>query len=310
MNVRRRELFLLATLATAASTAVLGQALTPAPAARSAGSIPDFFGIWAHPSLGFENPIAGPGPVRNLSRTPAGASNFNSLVGDYNNPILQPWAAEVVKKRGEISLSGKVFPDPDNQCLRQPVPYIFWNFESMFLQQRDKVIILYPHDQDYCYVRLNQPHPEKIVPTSHGDSVGHYEGDTLVIDTVGVKVGKYTMIDRFGTPYTEALHVVERYRLLDHEVAKEAQERGQKEWPRVPVYAPDPDYKGKGLQLEFTVDDKGAFTMPWTATITYLRAAHSDWHERVCAENVQHYYTGAFYSDKEARIPTADKPDF
>src|SRR5262245_20100988 len=286
--------------------------ILPAAPAENAARLPDFSGTWRHGSLpALVPPASGPGPVTNRTRrADNGESDYAMLVGDYTNPILQPWAAEVVKKRGEISLSGKVFPDPDNQCLRQPVPYIFWNFEIMFLQQRDKVIILYPHDQDYRYVRLNQPHPEKIVPTSHGDSVGHYEGDTLVIDTVGVKVGKYTMIDRFGTPYTEALHVVERYRLLDHEVAKEAQERGQKEWPRVPVYAPDPDYKGQGLQLEFTVDDKGAFTMPWTATITYLRAAHSDWHERVCAENVQHYYTGAFYSDKEARIPTADKPDF
>jgi hypothetical protein len=65
------------------------------------------------------------------------------------------------------------------------------------------------------------------------------------------------------------------------------------------------------LQLEFTVEDDGVFTMPWSATITYLRAGHTDWNERVCAENVDHYYAGAlYYSDKDARIPTADKPDF
>ena len=315
MNLQRRQLLLVVALATAASTPVLGQ--TPAPAAvtpattQNTASIPDFSGIWAHPSLGFEPPVSGPGPVRNLSRTPAGASNFNSLVGDYNNPILQPWAAEVVKKFGEISLSGRAFPDPDNQCLLQPVPYIFWNFEIQMLQLPDRVIILYPHDLDFRQVRLNQPHPAKVNPTAHGDSVGHYEGDTLVIDTVGVKVGRYTMIDRFGTPYTEALHVVERYRLLDHEDAKEAQERGQKEWPRAGAGAVDANYKGKGLQLEFTVEDPGAFTMPWKATITYLRAGHPDMQERVCAENVQHYYAvGQFYSDKDARIPTADKPDF
>jgi hypothetical protein len=309
----RRRILLAAILAVAAPA--LGQ--TPAPteatrAAPSTASVPDFSGLWAHPSLGFENPLSGPGPVRNLSRTPAGASDFNSLVGDYKNPILQPWAADVVKKRGEISLSGKVFPDPDNQCLRQPVPYILWNFEMQMLQQRDKVTILYPHENDYRQVRLNQQHPAKVTPTSHGHSIGHYEGDTLVIDTVGVKVGKYTMIDRLGTPYTEALHVVERYRFLDYEVAKEAQERGQKEWPRVGAYAADPDYRGKGLQLEFTVEDAGAFTMPWKATITYLRSARTEWNERVCAENVQHYYNPAasFYSDKDARIPTADKPDF
>jgi hypothetical protein len=184
MNLQRRQFLFVAALATAASTPVfstqvLGQ--TPAPAAvtpantQNAASIPDFSGIWAHPMLGFEPPVSGPGPVRNLSRTRAGASDFNSLVGDYKNPILQPWAAEVVKKFGEISLSGKAFPDPDNQCLLQPVPYIFWNFEIQMLQLPDRVIILYPHDQDFRIVRLNQPHPEKVIPTAHGDSVGHYK---------------------------------------------------------------------------------------------------------------------------------------
>jgi hypothetical protein len=315
MNLHRRQFVFAVALATVASTAAVTPTLgqTPSPAARgprATAPIPDLSGVWAHPMLGFENPLSGPGPVRNLSRTRTGASDFNSLVGDYNNPILQPWAAAVVKKFGEISLSGRAFPDPDNQCLLQPVPYIFWNFEIQMLQLPDRVIILYPHDLDFRIVRLNQQHPAKVIPTAHGDSVGHYEGDTLVIDTVGVKVGKYTMIDRFGTPYTEALHVVERYRLLDYEAAKEAQDRGHKEWPRAGGGG-DPVAKDKGLQLEFTVEDAGVFTMPWKATITYLRAGHTDFQERVCAENVQHYYSGAdYYSDKDARIPTADKPDF
>jgi hypothetical protein len=314
MTFLRRKFFLVVTLATTAVTYSLGQ--TPAPvgdtrATQNATSIPDFSGLWTHAALGFESPVSGPGPVRNLGRTPSGQSNFNQLVGDPSNPILQPWAADIVKKLGEISLAGKAFPDPDNQCLLNPVPYIFWNFEIQILQQPDKVTILYPHDQDHRQIRLNQPHPAKVTPSIHGDSVGHYEGDTLVVDTVGIKVGRYPMVDRFGTPYTEGLHVVERYRLIDHEAAKEAQARAHKEWPRVPSYAPDPDYKGKGLQLEFTVEDRGAFTTPWKATITYLRSGNKEWYERVCAENIQHYYTDAqYYSDKEARIPTAERPDF
>ena len=118
MNLQLRDFLLVVTLAGAAATPALGQ--TAAPAA-----IPDFSGIWTHPSLGFESPVSGPGPVLNKSRTPTGASNFDQLVGDYTNPILKPQAAEVVKKRGEISLSGRAFPDPDNQCQQQPVPYVF-----------------------------------------------------------------------------------------------------------------------------------------------------------------------------------------
>jgi hypothetical protein len=277
-------------------------------AAQSTASIPDFSGLWAHPGLGFGPQLSGPGPVRNKSRTPSGASNFDRLVGDYSNPILKPEAAAVVKKLGEISLSGRAFPDPDNMCLQNPLPYIFWNFFVQLLQQPDKVTLLYAHDSDFRTVRLNQPHPAKVTPSLHGDSVGHYEGDTLVIDTVGVRLGPYRSIDRFGTPYSEALHVVERYRLIDYEATKEALALAEKEWPRSGG-AVDPNYRGKGLQLEFTVEDPGVFTMPWSATITYGRNANP-WEERVCAENVQHDYQQNQFSDKDAHLPTADKPDF
>jgi hypothetical protein len=63
------------------------------------------------------------------------------------------------------------------------------------------------------------------------------------------------------------------------------------------------------LQLEFTVEDEGVFTMPWSSTITYGRDANP-WEERICAENVQHEYDGHFFSDRAAHVPTADKPDF
>ena len=311
MNVRR-DLLLLVTLTAAAAAPASGQTVAPkavTPAAPNAASIPDFSGVWVHPGLGFGPELSGPGPVRNKSRLPSGASNFNLLVGDYGNPILKPEAAEVVKKFGEISLSGRAFPDPDNQCLQNPVPYIFWNFNVRLLQQSDKVTIIYQHDDDFREVRLNKPHPATVIPSVHGDSVGHYQGDTLVIDTVGVKLGPYRMLDRFGTPYTQALHVVERYRLLDYEATKEALDRAAKEWPRGGANI-DPNYRGKGLQLEFTVEDQGVFTTPWSATITYGRDANTEWEERVCAENVQHEYDGQFFSDKDAHLPTADKPDF
>ena len=123
------------------------------------------------------------------------------------------------------------------------------------LQQPDKITILYDHDHQFRHVRLNQPHPAQVTPSWYGDSVGHYEGDTLVIDTVGIKIGPFAMVDWYGTPYTEALHVVERYRLIDYEAAKEAEERGEKEnWPRPGRrlrLGTRPRYKGKGLQLAF-----------------------------------------------------------
>jgi len=78
-------------------------------------------------------------------------------------------------------------------------------------------------------VRLNEPHPSPLTPSWYGDSVGHYEGDTLVIDTVGVKADrKYAMIDLFGTPYTDKLHIVERYRLRDWDDVKTHSKETQK----------------------------------------------------------------------------------
>jgi hypothetical protein len=101
--------------------------------------------------------------------------------------------------------------------------------------------------------------------------------------------------------------VVERYRLLDYEAAKEAQKRGGIENAGVGStgWAADPDYKGKGLQLQFTVEDQGAFTTPWSAMVTYRRPSVTQWEEIVCAENPHEYYAG-----KVTAVPTADKPDF
>jgi len=308
MNARRNFL-LLVTVAAAAATPALGQTAAPTAGAASSGthgpaSIPDFSGIWWHPSLpGFEPPASGPGPVTNRSRHD-GVSDYGQLVGDYTNPILQPWAAEVVKKKGELSLAGVTYPNPANQCWPEPVPFIYKNFGLQMLQQPDRITMLYEQDHEVRYVRMNQPHPAHVKPSWYGDSVGHYEGDTLVIDTVGTRTDRpFAMIDLYGTPYTKSLHVVERYRLLDYEVAKDGLERDAKENFRPPVGI-DRSYRGKYLQLLFTVEDEGVFTTPWTATITFGRGSN-EWPETVCAENIHQYY---FHKDSE--VPTADRPDF
>jgi len=315
---------------TAAATPATGQTVDPAAAPAGSGtqttaSIPDLSGIWGHPYLwpSFESPPSGPGPLVNKSRrrqtfgadgplapgTDAFVSNNNELVADYTNPILKPGAAEAVKEYGESELRGVGTPTPGNQCWPQPLPYIFWNFGVLMLQQADKITIVYDEDHEVRQVRLNQPHPAQVTASWYGDSVGHYEGDTLVIDTVGIKAERlFAMVDTFGTPYTPALHVVERYRLLDYEAAKEGQERAAKELWRIPDpaegWAPDPNYKGKGLQLHFTVEDDGVFTMPWSATVTYRRPVLTEWPENACAENIQ-WHPGTY-----SAVPKTEKPDF
>jgi len=299
MKVQRAGLFILV-VAGAAAGAALAQ--TPGRAA------PDFGGVWTHPAVGFGPALKGHGPLRNLSRTAKGTSDNTKLVGDYNDPMLTPEAAAIVRRRGEISKTGKIFPDPDVMCLQQPVPYILWNFDVVFLQQKDKVTLIYQHDNDYRQVWLNQGHPADLKPSAHGHSVGHYEGDTLVIDTVGIKVGPYTTIDRLGTPYSDSLHVVERYRMLPYEQAKAAMDLAEKEWMRAGPTV-DPNYRGHGVQLEFVVEDQKMFTMPWSASITYLKRENTGWEERICAENVEHDYNLNYFADN-AKLPQHDTPVF
>ena len=233
-------------------------------------------------------------------------SDYNQLVGDYTNPILQPWAAAVVKKFGEMSLAGITYGNPSNQCWPMPMLFVYKEGTIRMIQQPDMVQIIYTGpNTDVRRIRLNTRHPEPLTPSWYGDSVGHYEGDTLVIDTIGVKTDRpYAMIDLFGTPYSKSLHVIERYRLREYDDVKDAIARHIKEnWlPAGDVYS---KHRSKFLQLHLTVEDEGVFTTPWTATLTYVPGPDGP-SESVCADNIHQYY----YDRSDADVPRADKPDF
>ncbi len=281
---------------------------SPARAAESNAPMPDFSGRWARNSFAYETPGAGLGPVENASRLPSGARDSTTLVGDIANPILTPRTAQIVKRFGEISKSGIGFPDPNNQCWPEGPPYIFRVLDTQILQQPDRIVILYSFDHQVRHIRLNQPHPARVTRSWYGDSVGHFEGDTLVVDTVGIKVGPFSMIDRFGTPYSGALHLVERFRLIDRDAAKVAMERNERENGRIGPDGggglADPNDTGKALQIAFTVEDPNVFTAPWSATVTYRRNI-ATWPERICAENLHNYGVA-----EDPKVPMAAKPDF
>ena len=128
-------------------------------------------------------------------------------------------------------------------------------------------IVQLPKEMIFLYEDISGD-PYRIIPTDgrahradgnpsyYGDSVGHYEGDTLVVDTIGMN--DKTATDRFGTPHTKAIHVIERYRIVND---------------------------GKTLQDIFTVEDLGAFTTPWSGVLNYRRARVPKVEEEVCAEN-------------------------
>ncbi len=290
------------------STAILANAAMAA--------IPDLTGTWGRNSFFLEQPSSGSGPVTFRLRTPIGTMDLlKGYIGDYTNPILKPEAAAVIKKLGDVSLGGKNFPTPHDQCWPEPTPFVLGaQLGVQLLQTKDEVVLLYLSDHMVRHVRLNVPHAARVIPTWQGDSVGHYEADTLVIDTVGMKVGPLSMVDLYGTPHSSALHVIERYRLIDGVDARDAQQRHESKYfpPRIPnplmnEYGRgsiDPDVAKKGLQAEITVDDPAVFTTTWSGLVTY-RHVVGDWPEAVCAENRREYY-----NNRDSEAPQADKADF
>ena len=141
------------------------------------------------------------------------------------NPILKPEAAEAVRKRAELARSGTVAPDMHNSCWAEPPPYAMaLPFGVQIVQRRDEIVFIYLINNALRRVPLNVRHPEKLEPSLQGHSVGRFEGDTLIIETVGIKVTPLSTIDPFGTPHSSALRVVERYRFIDGEAAVRAQE--------------------------------------------------------------------------------------
>jgi hypothetical protein len=257
--------------------------VSPAMSADTGSPRPDLSGQWGRDMLFFEPPSSGPGPVIRAERKADGSvvvqdpccTLVQRWLGDHTNPILKPAAAEAVKKFGELSFNGTVTPDLHNACWPEPPPYVMGlHFGVQILQPRDEITLLYLLYNTVRHVRLNVPHPEKLTPSWQGHSVGWYEGDTLVIDTVGIKAAPLSTVDPFGTPHSNALHVVERYRLIDGEAAAEAQRKHGAIYRPTPPYERgtiDPDTAKKGLQVEFTVEDEGVFTTLWSGRVTYRR---------------------------------------
>ena len=154
--VRPRN-FLLLTIATAV---VNPGSVLAAPAA----SVPALSGVWAHASItGYEPLASGPTSVKNLSRRGITSDN-RQLVGDFHNPILKPEAAEIVKKHGEMSLSGIGYPTPRNQCWPGGVPFVFTTTGIEVLQRPEEILFLYYEDHEIRHVRMNQSHPAKATP--------------------------------------------------------------------------------------------------------------------------------------------------
>jgi hypothetical protein len=252
--------------------------------AAAPSPVPDFsshdFG-WIAVDNEFIKPASGPGPVTSDPAHPFIGNNKGGQptyrVADLSNPILTPFAREGLKKANDVVLSGHVPNVARERCWPGGVPgFLLFPIQPLyFVQTRDQVWMILQYDHQVRRVYLNRPHSSKVTPSWFGESVGHYEGDTLVVDTIGLN--DKTTIDNYQTPHTEALHVIERFRTIDG---------------------------GKKMQVDVTVEDPGAFTRLWSARQLYNRADQKML-ESVCAEN-----NGAYFSYDVAPIPQADKADF
>jgi hypothetical protein len=258
--------------------AATGDLSAQTPAAK----VPDFSGTWQRndqPYMQFLEPVEGRGPLREhpvQKRHPTQGDN-KPFIGDSSDPLLKPWAQAVIKDKAyrQIVEQEEILPAhslcwpagvPGNLRLREPV---------QFLQEKNMITIIYQRDHQVRRIYLDVPHSPNPKVSWYGESVGHYEGDTLVVDTVGLDAR--SMVDWYGTPHTDAMHVVERYRMIDG---------------------------GQRMEVTFTVTDPNTFTQPWTARVHYRRGV-ANIEEIVCAENNKNASTAQDYP-----VPMASKLDF
>jgi hypothetical protein len=259
--------------------------IVSAPAQQNAAP-PDFssnFAGWVGLNGGgpFYEPV--PGGVPPVAGDPAHPFVPNGVgrqptfrIADLSNPNLKPWVREHMKRDIDELLAGKKSAfTPQSSCVPAGVPF-FMGYGGpdpiVFLQTRKEVWMVWQEDNQVRRIFMDVPHAANLKPSWYGESVGRYEGDTLVVDTIGLN--DKTVVDVYRTPHTEKLHVVERWKLAAG---------------------------GQSMEAIFTVDDPDAFYEPWTAMRRYRRVRQEPY-EKICAENNTNLF--------DYHIPLAVKPDF
>src|SRR4051794_9093135 len=254
----------------------------------------------------FISPPSGPGPVQQDPAHPYVTNDEFRVTGrqpteqlaDLSASILTPWAKDVVRKRNELVLAGKPANPPHASCWPVGVPGFLLRpmTQAMyFVQTSTIVVMILSSKQEIRHIYLTDKHSANVKPSWYGESIGHYEGNALVVDTIGID--ERTWVDGFGTPHTKQLHVIERFHLIEG---------------------------GNVLEANVHVEDPGAFTTPWNAIQRFRQyeaavrrvpierlaqlasAPEGPLSELICAEN-----PNSFFPNQPAlKIPTAVTPDF
>jgi hypothetical protein len=221
--------------------------MTATMAAQQAAKTPDLSGVW--------------------NRRNVPGARYGGYAFMQDEPPMTPWAQERFKAtkpsfgpRAVVDSNDPVNPTTVNAlgCFPPGVPRIYLHpFPMEIVQSPKRVLILYEFDHFIRQIWTDgRPHLKDLPGSWMGDSIGHWEGDTLVVDTTGFN--DKTWVDRAGHPHSESLHVVERMRRVDD----------------------------KTLQIDVTIDDPIAYTKPWGGTLMFQ--ARPDWSlsELICVDNV------------------------
>ena len=230
-----------------ATTLALLGLVSASVAATSKATRPNWDGIW-------EN-VSGIHPTEPLApQTGPGRQRARPV------PNPPPLNAEYQKQYDAVLASakqGKPINDPTANCVWPGVPRIIVSpYPSEFIVTPKRVTIIYEYMSQVRRIRTDgSKHPSDLEPSYNGDSIGHWEGQTLVVDTVGLRAD--TMYENTGLPHSDALRMSERIHLI-----------GPNE-----------------MVDEMTFEDPKAMTKPWKAVWHYKR--HNDWQmlDYVCEEN-------------------------
>jgi hypothetical protein len=198
--------------------------------------------------------------VWNGSAVP-GAGEYRGYAFSEELPPMTDWAkaryAESKPTFGPTSVSVADTNDPVYQCFPPGTPRVYFHpFPMEIIQTPGRVIMLFEYDHLVRQIFTDgRGHRDDLAPSWMGDSIGHWEGDTLVVETTNFN--DKTWVDRRGVPHSEQMRVVERIRRIDPET----------------------------LQIDIAVEDPVAFMAPWTGQRRYRTV---DWNieEFMCMDNV------------------------
>jgi hypothetical protein len=198
--------------------------------------------------------------ARDLSGVWLGRADAASL--SVKEPPMQPWAAAKFNamKPGYGPRATADSQDPISKCLPPGVPRIMLIFNLMqIVQIPGQVTMMFEYDHFVRHIYMVQEHPKEDSPWM-GNSIGRWEGDTLVVDTTGMN--DKTWLDQVGHPHSDALHVIERIRRVDHDT----------------------------LQDDITIDDPKAYTKPWSGQQIFKLKPRWHLQEFICEDTMPEIY--------------------